>query len=184
MEIHNYLWRYSLFTLCQRNRWCCATPLSKCPTERRISMSMIRLCPCADNDVISLLNHGLIFPRRSNMLYFVLLCAPSVLFVVPLWSPPGFSDIVWPVIAVSSGLNDSDRSLVLCKTFLSSASCDEWACETWNMRLKLMFVCLFFWKWVGWCLSPCNSYHRVWQLFACHLTEIPTNYLVLKYLKY
>lgn len=37
---------------------------------------------------------------------------PSVLFVVPLWSHLGFGNIVWPVIAISSGLNDSDKSLV------------------------------------------------------------------------
>lgn len=86
--------------------------------ERGISMSMRRLCPCADNDVISHLNYRLIFPRQPNILYFGFLCAPSVLFVVSLWSHLGFGDIVWPVIALSSGLNDSDKSLVLRKTFL------------------------------------------------------------------
>lgn len=59
--------------------------------------------------------------------------ASSVLFVVPPWSHLGFGDIVRPVIAISSGSNDSDRSLVLCKTFVSHVSCDAGACKILNM---------------------------------------------------
>lgn len=69
------------------------------------------------NGVTVLLNYRLVFHRQFDNQYFGLLCAPSVI-CWPQPSPLGFGDIVWPAIGVSFRLNDSDRSLVLRKTFV------------------------------------------------------------------
>lgn len=71
LSVHYYyLWKYLPFGLYLTKEQMLLWNLPKCSTEREISTSMRRLCPCADNDVISHLNYRLIFPRQSNILYF------------------------------------------------------------------------------------------------------------------
>lgn len=84
--------------------------------------------------------------------------ASSMLFVVPLWSHLGFGDIVRPVIAISSGLNDSDRSLVLRKTFVCRLL--HVMHEPLTLYGSQSNVCLFFSKYVFKVKLPfnCNNY--------------------------